>query len=142
MSFDERKTRQRLAKKKYYASEKGKAQKRREEAAYKASGGRAATDKRRGVSAARKAIRLRYQLMRRSSEKTLDELSRFVLDEAVLLRKMRETATGIKWHVDHIIPVSKGGTSHYCNIQVVPALWNRMKSNTNTNAFWRKGANK
>ena len=139
MTPEERKVRRRLAKRKYYASEKGKAQKRKEDAAYAASGGRAAAEKRRrGVSPARKLARQRYQLMRRASERTLDELSRFVLEEAIRLRDLRGVLTGVPWHVEHVVPVSRGGTSHFSNIQVVPALWNRKKVNHHTNAYWRK----
>lgn len=73
--------------------------------------------------------------MRRSAENALSELDSLVLSEAVLLAKLREKVLGIKWHVDHIVPVSKGGLSSYDNIQVVPALWNRQKSNKHTDLY-------
>ena len=127
------------AKQKYYASAKGKAQKHKEEATYKASGGRSASEKRRAekpISDARKQARLRYQLMRRSGEQALDDFCKWVLLEAVHLAKLREQTCGGKWHVDHITPVSKGGQSTYDNIQVVPAYWNRKKSNKHTGRFF------
>jgi len=127
------------AKRKYYATEKGKAQKRKEDAAFMESGNRALVEKRRNekpLSQARKMAKLKYQLMRRSSEKVLSELDAFVLSEAVALAKLREKMLGIKWHVDHIVPVSKGGLSSYDNIQVVPALWNRQKSNKHSSAYF------
>ena len=127
------------AKKKYYASEKGKAQKRKEEAAYRATGGRVEAEKRRAekpVSEARKQARLRYQLMRRSGEQALDDFCKWVLLEAVQLAKQREKLCGGRWHVDHITPVSKGGQSTYDNLQVVPAYWNRSKSNKHTGRFF------
>ena len=40
------------------------------------------------------------------------------------------------WHVDHIIPVSKGGLTTANNLQVVPANWNRRKSNVHNQKFW------
>lgn len=126
-------------KQRYYASEKGKEQKRKEEAAYKASGGRLASEKRRAIqplSEARKQARLRYQLVRRSGEKTLDPFNAWVLREAVALAKLRNQMCGGEWHVDHIIPVSKGGLCTHDNLQVVPAYWNRSKSNKHTGRFF------
>lgn len=126
-------------KRKYYSSEKGKAQKRKEDQAYVTSGGRAEAEKRRTakpISEARKLAKLKYQLMRSSSEKQLNEFDSFCLGEAVRLRKLRAQCTGKAWHVDHIIPVSKGGTSAANNLQVVPAFWNRKKSNKYSEQFF------
>lgn len=126
-------------KQRYYASEKGKEQKRKEEAAYKASGGRLASEKRRAIqplSEARKQAKLKYQLMRRSGEKVLNPFDAWVLKEAVELAKLRKQICGGEWHVDHITPVSKGGLCTHDNLQVVPAHWNRIKSNNHTERFF------
>ena len=125
-------------KKKFYSSEKGKACKRREDEAYKASGGRKATERRRteNMTEARKQAKLRYQLMRASGERSLPEFDRFVLREAVALRKLREAVFSMPWHVDHVHPVSKGGSSMASNLQVVPACWNRKKSNKTYDRFF------
>ena len=127
------------AKQKYYSSEKGRAQKKKEDAAFTLSGGRARYEAKRAsqpISEARKSYKLAYQLMRSSSERGLSEIDSFVLSEAVKLRRLRERMTGVKWHVDHIVPVSFGGDSSHTNIQVVPALWNRQKSNKRINRFF------
>jgi hypothetical protein len=127
------------AKQKYYSSEKGKAQKRKADAAYVASGGKALSEAKRSakpISEARKQARLRYQLMRRSGEKALDHFDSWVLREAVALAKLRKQMCGGEWHVDHIIPVSKGGLCVHDNLQVVPAYWNRSKSNNHTERFF------
>ena len=42
---------------------------------------------------------------------------------------------GIQFHVDHIIPLSKGGTHAPHNLQIVPAQWNLSKSNNNSDVF-------
>lgn len=138
------------AKRKYESSERGKAQKRKDEAAYAASGGRASAEKRRSekpVSEARKAARKRWakansdywtaqQSKRRTLSRELSVDEFWVLQEAVLLARMREKIVGGKWHVDHIIPVSRGGTSEPSNLQVVPADWNRKKSNKHSERFF------
>lgn len=129
------------AKKKYYASVKGKNQKRKEDAAYVASGKKALTEARRNarpLSEARKQVRRRYQFMRRSNEKALDSFDSWVLSEAIDLAKKREALSGGKWHVDHIIPVSHGGQCTHDNLQVVPAYWNRSKSNRHTERFFAR----
>jgi hypoxanthine phosphoribosyltransferase len=140
----------RAAKRKYYQSEKGKIQKRKEENAYVASGGRAKAEARRALkplSESRKAAKAKWakenksyftaqRSLRRSLERNLSELDYLVLYEAVDLAKRRKELTGYDWHVDHIIPVSKGGLTTADNLQVVPAKWNRSKSNKHTQRFW------
>ena len=37
--------------------------------------------------------------------------------------------TGYDWHVDHTVPISKGGKHHEGNLQVVPQSWNNSKKN-------------
>ena len=36
---------------------------------------------------------------------------------------------GIKFHVDHIVPLSLGGNHHQSNLQWVPYMWNLSKHN-------------
>jgi len=141
---------QKESRRKYEASEKGKAAKKRHEAAYKASGGREKAEERRSqkpITQDRKSARIRWakanqeyftanRAFRRSLERNLSELDRFVLIEAVFLAKLREKMVGGSWHVDHIIPISKGGTNASNNLQVVPAAWNRRKSNVHTQRFF------
>lgn len=46
---------------------------------------------------------------------------------------------GIEFHVDHIVPLSRGGLHHPSNLQVVPARWNMRKHNNNTNLWLPNG---
>lgn len=126
-------------KRKYYASEAGKACKLREEAAYKLSGGRAASDKKRSerpMSEARKIAKTMHSLRTRESKKDLSLFDKFCISEAIKLRKLRKDLTNINWHIDHITPVSKGGITKYNNIQVVPAKWNQSKSNLHNELYF------
>lgn len=141
---------QKAARKRYNQSEKGKAAKKRHDATYAASGGRAISEAKRSerpLSEARKAARVRwaknnlvYHAASRSKRRAVDrQLSAddfWVLQEAVSLARLREQLVGGKWHVDHIVPISKGGTSLPNNLQVVPASWNRQKSNKHSERFF------
>lgn len=104
-------------------------------------------DRNREVTPPRKAAKLRWaknnpeyfaadRAYRRTLERDLPEFDRWVLWEARKLAALREEMTGMPWHVDHVVPVTKGGTSRYQNIQVVPASWNIKKSNRHTNRFF------
>lgn len=60
------------------------------------------------------------------------DFDKFVMQEAYDLAKTREDQTGVKWHVDHIYPLSSDvvcGLHLATNIQVIPARVNLVKSN-------------
>ena len=88
----------------------------------------------------RKASSLKYSHKRRVAKSMykMSELDEFVLEEAAILCRDREESTGVKWHIDHIVPFfhkDACGLNSYANIQVVPAKWNVRKSNTNMEVF-------
>ncbi len=60
------------------------------------------------------------------------ELNGLIISEAYNLAVLREELTGIKWEVDHIIPLINNkvcGLHVGINLQVIPAIQNRIKSN-------------
>ena len=52
------------------------------------------------------------------------------------IAKDARITTGYDWHVDHIVPLSKGGLHTLNNLQVVPATWNLEKNNNNCDRYW------
>ncbi|HEY1035521.1 MAG TPA: hypothetical protein VGE09_11130 [Pseudoxanthomonas sp.] len=59
----------------------------------------------------------------------LDDFSVFVIAEAADACRRRAAMTGIEWHVDHMVPLSRGGAHAWHNVQVIPAWLNRWKRN-------------
>lgn len=62
----------------------------------------------------------------------------FFIDEAYSLAKLREKVTGIKWEVDHIVPLNSKiacGLHVETNLQVIPKVLNLIKGARNTNQY-------
>lgn len=55
------------------------------------------------------------------------ELNDFVFIEAVNLVFIRNKLTNHDWHIDHMIPLAKGGMHSWENIQLIPWIINIMK---------------
>jgi hypothetical protein len=69
----------------------------------------------------------------------VDELTDICMKEAASLVRLRTEATGIKWTIDHIVPLGHKeacGLHVAANIQVVPATWNFQKGRSNMQSFW------
>jgi len=141
---------QKEARRRYEASDKGKQARKRQEATYIASGKRSVVEAKRSekpLSPARIAARKKWagankpyfaaaRAIRRALFREATDFDRFVFIEAAELAALRKRVTGGVWHVDHITPVSRGGTSTATNLQVVPASWNWKKSNKHTERFF------
>ncbi|EEO8179080.1 hypothetical protein G7D34_003711 [Salmonella enterica] len=64
-----------------------------------------------------------------------DEWNDFVISELRELAQIRDQETGIKWHVDHIVPVLGelvSGLHVWYNLQLIPAKMNLQKQNSFT----------
>ena len=92
--------------------------------------GKANKDKRNVNSAKRRALKFRATIR-------LIELDKFIIDEMYSLAVLRTEQTGIRWHVDHIVPLTKGGLHKPTNLQVVPGSWNESKGNKNCDVYNR-----
>jgi hypothetical protein len=60
------------------------------------------------------------------------ELDDFVISEALSLCKDRESCTGIKWHLDHTLPLNGktvSGLHVWNNVQCIPGFLNSHKRN-------------
>lgn len=139
----------RAAKQRYYASEKGRACKQREYAASVLNGTTRLREQRRSakpLTLARKQARATWDMRNKAHAAYSRMLSRdgaellafdrWVAREAHKLARLREALVGGKWHVDHVVPLSRGGSSHATNLQVVPAIWNRRKGNRTAERFF------
>jgi 5-methylcytosine-specific restriction endonuclease McrA len=141
LSSEELKSRQKLAKKKYYASEKGKAAKRREDEAYKASGKRAVVEARRtaNLSLARRAARKRWadknkwwHAENRAHRRALARYPVLAADKAEIEGMYLFCSIFPNFEVDHIIPIKNPtvcGLHVLPNLRVISRTENRRKHN-------------
>lgn len=83
-------------------------------------------------------ILCRLRALKRRAAKKLsipiwyDDFDDFVFEEAEILRRERQGLTGIKWHIDHIVPLQSKivcGLHSYINVAVIPAIENQRKLN-------------
>jgi len=76
----------------------------------------------------RKLARVRkYQAMKRNSKVLCGDTN--VIQVFYDAAKRVGKCVGIKFHVDHIVPLSLGGSHHQKNLQWVPYMWNLSKHN-------------
>ena len=62
-----------------------------------------------------------------------------LIQQFYLYRDRLRSKLGIEFHVDHIVPLAKGGLHHPLNLQVVPAKWNCSKGDRHTERWLPNG---
>lgn len=90
----------------------------------------------RDIKAAKDA---RRRARKKKASVYLNKREEQIIKQIYSYRIRLENKLGIKFHVDHIIPLSKGGLHHPLNLQVVPAVWNMRKKNTHTERWLPNG---
>ena len=124
---EHRKKKQRIANKKYWNSENGRAYhekyKREHKDLYREAvkkyrkKNQASNRKRASTARARRAL---------ATSPTHNELIELTLFN---LARRLEACTRMKFHLDHIVPIARNGNHHHTNIRVLPASLNFRKSN-------------
>lgn len=78
----------------------------------------------------------KYRLLKVNAEAEMSDAEKENYANLVAIRDEATALFGYAWHIDHTIPLSKGGTNAIDNLEVVPALWNEAKNNRNSDSFW------
>ena len=78
----------------------------------------------------------RRRLLKLNAEAIMTEAEKENYTNLVVIRDNATALFGYDWHIDHVIPLTKGGTNAVDNLEVVPALWNLAKNNRNSDSFW------
>jgi len=79
-----------------------------------------------------KTVHLQAQRRGAQKQSTPVWANRFYMAEAYALARLRTKVTGVKWHVDHIVPIQSKkvcGLHVENNLQVIPASINSSKKN-------------
>ena len=76
------------------------------------------------------------RLLKQNAEATMTEAEKKNYQELILIRDEATKLFGYAWSIDHIIPLSKGGTNAIDNLEVVPLSWNKSKRDRSTESYW------
>jgi hypothetical protein len=83
-------------------------------------------DKRRALKAKRRATK---------RDATPDDACLATIGNVYAIAAALSERTDEDWHVDHTVPLARGGLHHEDNLQIVPAQWNLSKKDTHTDRW-------
>jgi hypothetical protein len=130
--LEENKQKQKKYQKAYRKTEAGKAKDRRYAKTEKRRNALRKYDKSPKGRICNAVHREKRRALERHANVPLNEREEGVVRQIYAYRLRLQDKLGIPFHVDHIVPLSKGGIHHPLNLQVVPAKWNLSKNNHNT----------
>ena len=76
-----------------------------------------------------------YKCKQKTEYNKLPEKQRKTISGLYTATKRISECLGVSFHVDHVVPLSKGGKHEVHNLQIVPAKWNISKLNRNNERF-------
>lgn len=76
-----------------------------------------------------KMAQQRFLRRTKNEQVELTDKEKMLVNQIYKFAKLCQETLGIKYHVDHVIPVSLGGSNHPSNLRVIPAEMNLKKGN-------------
>jgi len=89
--------------------------------------------------ATRRAYKAKSRAVKKEASVKLNKKEKTLIKYYYEWSTRLQNKLGIDFHVDHIVPLAKGGLHHPLNLQVVPAKWNCSKGDRHTERWLPNG---